>query len=126
MGLLGISYDTFYDLSPKEFYYASKARFQMLNIIKYAVYEAARWQTATMINMDPMNKTHIEDVTQLGLFSWEEGFKEIQQGKRVSIKQDQAQITANVLAWATKCRATRRVKEDMNGPPLYLAPQFRK
>lgn len=73
VALLGITPQTFFDMSPKEFYHALKVtgeqKTQLLEFQRRLAYEVARFQA--MILLAPHIKNQIHDPKDLVTFSWE-------------------------------------------------------
>ena len=73
VAMLGISADTFYHLSPAEFYYAVKAKSEDKKADIIEAYEVARFQAMLVINYtSTILKKPIEKPQDLTLFTWEE------------------------------------------------------
>lgn len=72
--MLGIAIRDFYDMSPKEFYYALKTKWELIEqdmeYNRKLQHVVARYQAAIILT--PHIKNPIKDARELGAFSWEE------------------------------------------------------
>lgn len=88
-GLLGISTSEFFKLSPKEFYFALKAKTKReIEYMEYRTkrdYEISRFQAVLIINPQLKQKDQIKEPKDLVRFAWEEppGQQTVDQMKRV-------------------------------------------
>jgi hypothetical protein len=70
---LGLNSEEFYDLDPREFYYALKSVSDYRLAKSREVYEVARLQTVWLINVQPQVKPKLRRVQDLIKFPWEGG-----------------------------------------------------
>ena len=114
---LHISASEFFDLSPIEFYYGMKAVGDRREEEYHVRYEVARYMAVNIINLtSQILKEPFRDHRDLTRFPWEKKDEPQSQEKVV----EQAMIMARSIGTST------RVKEDMDGPPLNLAPKHKK
>lgn len=82
MGLLGLTPNSLYDLTFREFSNAVRGRYDFNELQRRSDWERTRWQTALLLNVH-MKKGSKLIATDLGTFPWEEEEdkeKKIQQG----------------------------------------------
>lgn len=117
MGLLGISTEAFYDMSPREFYYATKSVGDFRRAQSQHQYEVARYQAFTIINLtSTILKDRFKDPRELGRFVWEPEIDEVQS---VDTLKQNAMIMARALGSVV-------VDKGPDDPPRVLARKFRK
>lgn len=82
MGLLGLTPNSLYDLTFREFGNAVRGRYDFNELQRRSDWERTRWQTALLLNVHTKKGSKLT-ATDLGTFPWEEEQdkqKKIQQG----------------------------------------------
>jgi len=118
LGHLGISPEAFFELTPKEFYYAMEIVAERQSSQARQQFEVARYTAVAIINYtSTILKDRIKDPRRVLPLPWDE--------KSISKPQTQEELNKSLVAMAKAFGAVHSDRKP-GDPPTVLARKFRK